>query len=290
MFMQPNPGLKHVGGQWARAMVLVMSVAAGVPMAWAQGAASSTIHGAATDETGAAMPGVTVTLTSPQLQAKERVTVTEGDGTYRFTELPAGTYRLAFVLPGFRTFVRDELRITIGFTARVDAKMGVGGIEESVTVSGQSPVVDLDIDLDERDVHQRDSRGDSARPGHAVGRRDGPRGHSRRGARRRRQPDGSASCHVDLRSRSNAEDSGRGDQHRDRLGREHGGLLQLRGHGGDPDGDLGHECRGGHAGAPHDCRPQIRWQPVPRPVQGSYQGKQTQGDNLTAGVDRAGDR
>ena len=109
----------------------------------AQGAASSTIHGTANDETGAALPGVTVTLTSPQLQTKERTTVTEGDGTYRFTELPAGTYRLAFGLPGFRSFVRDDLRITIGFTARVDARMSVGGIEESVTVSGQSPVVDL---------------------------------------------------------------------------------------------------------------------------------------------------
>jgi len=124
-------------------MALALSVAAGVPAAWAQGAASSTIHGTATDDTGAALPGVTVTLTSPQLQTKERVTATEGDGTYRFTELPAGTYRLAFVLTGFRSFVREELRITIGFTARVDAKLGVGGIEESVTVSGQSPVVDL---------------------------------------------------------------------------------------------------------------------------------------------------
>jgi hypothetical protein len=111
--------------------------------AFAQAAASSTIHGTASDGTGAALPGVTVTLTSPQLQAKEMVSVTEGDGTYRFTDLPAGTYRLAFVLPGFRSFVRDELRITIGFTARVDATLEVGGIEESVTVSGQSPVVDL---------------------------------------------------------------------------------------------------------------------------------------------------
>jgi hypothetical protein len=124
-------------------IALALSMTAGVHMAWAQAAASSTIHGTATDDTGAALPGVTVTLTSPQLQTKERVTITEGDGTYRFTDLPAGTYRLAFVLPGFRSFVREELRITIGFTARVDATMGVGGIEESVTVSGQSPVVDL---------------------------------------------------------------------------------------------------------------------------------------------------
>jgi hypothetical protein len=135
-------------GRFARCvfigMVIIVSAIAMMPAhAYAQAAASSTIHGIASDESGAAVPGVTVTLTSPQLQTKERVTVTEGDGTYRFTDLPAGTYRLAFTLAGFRTFVRDDLRITIGFTARVDATMPVGGIEESVTVSGQSPVVDL---------------------------------------------------------------------------------------------------------------------------------------------------
>jgi hypothetical protein len=121
-------------------MAIMMAMA---PAAFAQAAGASTIHGTASDDTGAALPGVTVTLASPQLQAKERVTVTEGDGTYRFTELPAGTYKLTFVLPGFRSFVRDDLRISIGFTARVDATLGVGGLEESVTVSGQSPVVDL---------------------------------------------------------------------------------------------------------------------------------------------------
>jgi hypothetical protein len=136
--------LGWTGWRVALAAALVAVSLIGVPSeALAQGAASSTIHGSATDETGAALPGVTITLTSPQLQTQERVTVTEPDGTYRFTELPAGTYRLNFVLPGFRSFVRDELRITIGFTARVDAKMAVGGIEESITVSGQSPVVDL---------------------------------------------------------------------------------------------------------------------------------------------------
>jgi carboxypeptidase family protein len=129
---------------WKLALVIAVAFSLiQVPTAWAQGAASSTIHGVVTDETGAALPGVTVTLTSPQLQTRELTAVTEADGTYRFTELPAGTFKLAFVLSGFRTFVRDELRITIGFTARVDAKLAVGGIEESVTVSGQSPVVDL---------------------------------------------------------------------------------------------------------------------------------------------------
>ena len=130
---------------WRLALILalVLSVAAGVSTAGAQGVSSSTIHGTVADESGATLPGVAVTLSSPQLQAKTRATVTEADGTYRFTELPAGTYRLAFELSGFRSFIREELRITIGFTARVDGTMGIGTIEESVTVSGQSPVVDL---------------------------------------------------------------------------------------------------------------------------------------------------
>ena len=138
MFRQQlNRWRESAGWRSALAAVVVLGMVVAAPSgAWAQGSASSTIHGSATDDTGAALPGVTITLTSPQLQAKERVTITEGDGTYRFTELPAGTYRLAFVLPGFRSFVRDELRITIGFTARVDAKLGVGGIEESIRLPG----------------------------------------------------------------------------------------------------------------------------------------------------------
>ena len=65
------------------------------------------------------------------------------DGTYRFGDLPTGVYKVTFELAGFKTFVRDELRLPIGFVARVDVGMEIGGIEESVTVSGAAPVVDL---------------------------------------------------------------------------------------------------------------------------------------------------
>jgi hypothetical protein len=109
----------------------------------AQSASAATIHGTVSDESGAALPGVTATLTSPALQVGRQTTVTGPDGTYRFGDLPVGTYRLSFELAGFKTFVRDELRLPIGFVARVDAAMAIGGIEESVTVSGASPVVDL---------------------------------------------------------------------------------------------------------------------------------------------------
>jgi hypothetical protein len=121
---------------WFGAMVAVPSVSA-------QGARASTIHGIVIDSTGGALPGVTVTLTSPALQVREIVAVTEGDGAYRFGDLPAGMFKITFELPGFNTFIRDDLRLTIGFTARVDATMTVGAVQEAVTVSGASPVVDL---------------------------------------------------------------------------------------------------------------------------------------------------
>jgi hypothetical protein len=121
----------------ASALVLMTSI----PVA-AQ-SAGSTIHGTVSDESGGAIPGVTVTLRSPALQVPQLVAVTESDGNYRFGDLPAGTYRISFELAGFKTVVIADLRLAIGFVARNDAKMLVGGLEESVTVQGLSPVVDL---------------------------------------------------------------------------------------------------------------------------------------------------
>jgi hypothetical protein len=89
------------------------------------------------------MPGVTVTVSSPALQIGQIGVVSEADGTYRVSELPAGTYRIAFELSGFRNYVLSDFRLTIGFVARVDATMAVGGLEEAITVTGASPVVDL---------------------------------------------------------------------------------------------------------------------------------------------------
>jgi hypothetical protein len=95
------------------------------------------------DEQEGAVPGVTVTLSSPALQVRQLTGVTQTDGTYRFTDLPAGTFRIAFDLPGFKPYVVDEFKLPIGFVARVDIQMSVGGLEESVVVTGASPVVDL---------------------------------------------------------------------------------------------------------------------------------------------------
>ena len=110
---------------------------------FAQSVGSGTIEGTVKDESNAILPGVTLTLTSPQMQAREMVQVSDSSGNYKFVDLPPGTYRLKAELSGFSTFIREELRLTVGFNARVDLTLKVGTMQESITVSGQSPVVDV---------------------------------------------------------------------------------------------------------------------------------------------------
>ena len=115
-------------------------------LAWAQGGgASSTgsISGQVLDGSGAVLPGVTVTITSPSLIGTLSA-VTNAEGQYRFPGIPAGEYRLSYDLAGFSTLVREGIRVTLGFNATVNAAMGVKQVEESLTVTGQSPVVDAD--------------------------------------------------------------------------------------------------------------------------------------------------
>jgi len=132
---------------FSRRLIVVYAVActfvAGFTTALAQSVSSGTIHGTIKDDSGAVLPGVTATLTSPALQVGQLVQVTDTSGNYRFVDLPAGTYALKFELPGFGTLIRDSLRLTVGFVARIDETLKVGVMQESVTVSGQSPVVDV---------------------------------------------------------------------------------------------------------------------------------------------------
>src|SRR5262245_24938143 len=121
--------------------VLLMSVGS-VNRAVAQSVSSGTIEGTVKDESGSVLPGATLTATSPQLQDGQLVQVSDSSGNYKFVDLPPGTYRLKAELQGFSLSVRDDLRLTVGFNARVDFLLKVGALEESVTVSGQSPVVE----------------------------------------------------------------------------------------------------------------------------------------------------
>lgn len=92
---------------------------------------------------GGVLPGVTVTATSPALQVPQVTTVTNTSGDYRLSPLPIGTYEVTYELPGFSTARRDGIRLTVGFTARVDVQLRVGGVQETITVSGAAPVVDV---------------------------------------------------------------------------------------------------------------------------------------------------
>ena len=101
------------------------------------------IYGVVTDESGAVLPGVTVTATSPALQVPSMAAVSGPDGAYRLTPLPIGIYQLDYTLQGFQTVRHQSLRLTAGFAMKLDARMAVGSLAETITVSGASPVVDV---------------------------------------------------------------------------------------------------------------------------------------------------
>ena len=95
------------------------------------------------DASGAVIPGVTVEAASPELIEKVRSVVTDERGAYQIRELRPGIYTVTFSLPGFATVKRDDIELPTDFTATVNAEMRVGALEETVTVSGASPVVDV---------------------------------------------------------------------------------------------------------------------------------------------------
>src|SRR5437867_825610 len=139
----PRSGKAARTRRWFILGAVVLMSMSGVETAFAQSVSSGTIEGTVKDESSSVLPGVTVTVTSPQLQVGTLVQVSDSAGNYKFVDLPAGTYRLKAELIGFSTFVREDLRLTVGFNARIDVTLKLGAMEESVTVSGQSPVVDV---------------------------------------------------------------------------------------------------------------------------------------------------
>jgi hypothetical protein len=124
---------------WAAAVSLVM-MAAGLASA---GQEEAGIIGQVTDESKAVIPGVTVTVTGPALQVPSVVDVTDSHGEYRITPLPIGTYTVEYTLSGFQTVRREDIRLTVGFTAKLDVALKVGSLQETITISGAPPVVDV---------------------------------------------------------------------------------------------------------------------------------------------------
>ena len=123
-------------------VVGLIALAAGPAFAQAVGATTGAINGKVSDATGGVMPGVTVTISSPSMQGV-RTAVTNEEGSYRFPAIPPGEYKMTYELEGFSTVVREGIRVGLGFTATVNTELKVASLTESVTVSGQSPVVDI---------------------------------------------------------------------------------------------------------------------------------------------------
>ena len=105
--------------------------------------AQASFSGIVKDTSGAVLPGVNVEASSPVLIEKSRSAITDGDGRYIIQDLRPGTYRVAFTLPGFKTVVRDGLELLGTSVVTVNADMAIGTVEETITVSGATPTVDL---------------------------------------------------------------------------------------------------------------------------------------------------
>ena len=121
---------------------------AGITLAFAMlvpsaASAQSAISGLVTDSTGSILPGVTVEASSPALIEKVRAVVSDGQGRYSIVDLRPGAYKVTFSLPGFSSLVRDRIDLPSNFVATVNAELGIGSLEETITVSSGAPLVDV---------------------------------------------------------------------------------------------------------------------------------------------------
>jgi hypothetical protein len=126
---------------WKRLRTL--AVLAGVALLPAVAHAQATLAGTVQDASGGVLPGVTVEASSPVLIEKVRSAITDGTGQYRITELPPGAYIVTFTLPGFVTIRREQVAVSGSGVITIGAEMRVGGIQETITVTGETPVVDI---------------------------------------------------------------------------------------------------------------------------------------------------
>jgi hypothetical protein len=122
---------------------LALAALASVVLLPAAAHAQSAITGVVKDESGAVLPGVTVEASSDVLIERVKTAITDGEGLYRIVDLRPGTYSVTFTLPGFQTYRRDALNLPSEFTMTINGEMKVGSLEETITVSGDAPVVDV---------------------------------------------------------------------------------------------------------------------------------------------------
>jgi hypothetical protein len=126
-----------------RTIVALLCLTLASSTAFAQASAQASITGVVRDTSGAILPGVIVEAASSSLIERVRAVTTDGAGQYRVVDLPAGTYSVTFRLPGFTTLRREGIELSGAFAATVNVELRVGTLEETITVSGESPIVDV---------------------------------------------------------------------------------------------------------------------------------------------------
>jgi len=131
--------MTRLGRVVATGLVVVVCLAVVPVVALAQ----SGFAGIVKDASGAVLPGVTVEASSPALIEGTRSAVTNEQGQYKILDLRPGIYSVTFTLPGFNTFKREAVELPANFTAPVNAELQVGALEQTMTVTGESPVVDV---------------------------------------------------------------------------------------------------------------------------------------------------
>ena len=249
---------KWILGTWA--LVLALPVTA---------LAQASLSGLVRDASGAVLPGVTVEASSPVLIEKVRSAVTDGTGRYTIPDLRPGTYRVTFTLPGFRTIVREGVELSGTAVFTVNADMAVGGVQETITVSGETPVVNLQTTTRQAVMDQEVVIGDSqlanalhhgrADPGRPQGRlhRAGRRRLGRPGsglARSQRRPN-LRPAHDGQRRRAQLGDRRRMGRRRGPERDRHRRVRHRR---------LGRRCAGGDRRRADQLHPAGRRQPLQR--------------------------
>src|ERR1043166_6255002 len=126
-----------------RVVVCMAMLCAGVLLAPATASAQAGIAGVVRDSTGAVMPGVTVEASSPVLIEKTRVVISDSAGQYKIVDLPPGTYQVAFTLAGFKKVNRSGVVLEGNFVAPISVELQVGAMEETLTITAESPAVDV---------------------------------------------------------------------------------------------------------------------------------------------------
>jgi hypothetical protein len=121
----------------------VVGMVIGLLLAPAAVSAQSIISGSVKDPSGAVLPGVSVEASSSALIEKSRSVVTDEQGRYSIVDLRPGIYQVVFTLQGFSTLRREAIELPANFNASVNVELAVGSLEETVTVSGDSPIVDV---------------------------------------------------------------------------------------------------------------------------------------------------